>query len=76
MLGRGGVARAGLIAGAGWAVVTTPLLPPAQAVPNLAIAPILATLAVCVDDRCATDRPAVLESSPDNCSDLVERTSV
>jgi hypothetical protein len=50
MLGHGRVARGGLIAGAGWAVITTPVLPPAQAVPNLAIAPVLLALAACVDD--------------------------
>ena len=50
MLGRGRVARAGLLAGAGWAVVTTPVLPPVQAVGNLAIAPALVFLAVAVED--------------------------
>ena len=36
ILGRGRLVTAGLLGGAAWAVVTTPLLPPAQAIGNFA----------------------------------------
>jgi hypothetical protein len=52
ILAGGRVATTGLVTGAAWAVVTTPLLPPRQAAGNFAIAPALLALAACTRSAC------------------------